>query len=81
MNQLAAVEAGAGDMHRAATLLAVAARMVEEQGAGWPPDEHPIFEQTRRMSADALGEADFTRAWTVGAAMAWQEAVSLARQG
>lgn len=81
LNQLAAIEAVSGDMSRAATLLAVAARMVEEQGAGWPPDEEPIFEQTRRASADALGEADFARAWTAGVTMPWQEAASLAEPG
>lgn len=81
LNQLAAIEAQSGDMSRAATLLAVAARMVEEQGAGWPPDEEPIFEQTRRASMTALGEDEFAQAWTVGTAMAWQEAAALAQPG
>ena len=81
LNQLAAIDAHSGDMSRAATLLAVAARMVEEQGAGWPPDEEPIFEQTRQAAVDALGEADFARAWTAGVAMPWQEAASLAQPG
>ena len=81
LNQLAAIDADSGDISRAATLLAVAARMVEEQGAGWPPDEEPVFEQTRRASANALGEADFARAWSAGTAMTWQEAAALAQQG
>lgn len=79
LNQLAAIDADSGDVSRAATLLAVAARMVEEQGAGWPPDEEPVFEQTRRASVDALGEAEFARAWTAGAAMSWREAAALAQ--
>ncbi|MBV8528140.1 MAG: tetratricopeptide repeat protein [Candidatus Dormibacteraeota bacterium] len=80
-NQLAAIEAQSGDMARAAALLGLAERMVEEQGAGWPPDEAPVFERTRRMSADALGEDGFARAWTAGAAMSWQEVAAPAHPG
>lgn len=78
-NQLAAIEAQAGDMERAAALLGIAERMLGEQGAGWPPDEAPVFERTRQLSAEALGEVDFTRAWTAGAAMSWREAAALAQ--
>lgn len=80
-NQLAAIEAQSGDMSRAAQLLGVAERMVEEQGAGWPPDEEPIFEDTRRTAAEALGDAGFARARAAGAAMSWQDAAALARPG
>lgn len=80
-NQLAAIDAQAGDMGRAATLLAVAARMVEEQGAGWPPDEAPVFEQTKQVCARSLGEDSFQRAWSTGAALSWQQAADLATSG
>lgn len=46
-------------MSRAAQLLGVAERMVEEQGAGWPPDEEPLFGHTRRTAPEGLGEAGF----------------------
>ena len=80
-NQLAAIDAQAGEMARAATLLAVAARMVEEQGAGWPPDEAPVFEQTRLACVQSLGEDVFQRASSAGAALSWQEAADLAMSG
>lgn len=78
LNQLAAIDAACGDASRAATLLAAAEHMVEEQGAGWPPDEGPVFEETRRTCLQALGEAVFQKAWSSGAAMSWQQAAATA---
>jgi tetratricopeptide (TPR) repeat protein len=76
-NQLAAIDAQAGAASRAATLLAAAERMIEEQRAEWPPDEAPVFEQTRRTCEQSLGEAGFRQAWARGAGMSWREAGGL----
>lgn len=79
LNQLAAIDAQAGNMTQAVTLLRVASRMVEEQGAEWPPDEAPVFEHTRERCMQVLGEELFQRAWAMASAMSWQEAAAAAR--
>jgi hypothetical protein len=69
LNQLAAIAIEASDFARAATLLGAALRMVEEQGAEWPPDELPVLQASRAAASAALGAGDFERAWSSGAAM------------
>jgi tetratricopeptide (TPR) repeat protein len=63
---------------RASQLLGAAAQMVDQQGAAWPPDEAPLFEQTRRATAQALGIAVFEANWSAGCAMSVSDAVSYA---
>jgi tetratricopeptide (TPR) repeat protein len=81
LNGLAALAVRAGDPQRAATLLAVAARLVEEQGASWPPDEAPRFERSRSAAARALGPGAFERAWVSGRSLALEAALTLATTG
>jgi tetratricopeptide (TPR) repeat protein len=78
VNQLAALAVDSSDFARAATLLGAAERMVEDQGAEWPPDELPVFQASRDAAAAALAAADVERAWSRGAAMSVDELVRLA---
>lgn len=78
VNQLAAVAVETGEFARAATLLGAAERMVENQGAEWPPDELPVFQASRDAAAAALAAVDFERAWSRGAAMSVDELIRLA---
>jgi hypothetical protein len=78
VNQLAAVAVETGDFALAATLLGAAERMVEDQGAEWPPDELPVLQASRDAASAALAAADFERAWSRGAAMSVDELIRLA---
>jgi tetratricopeptide (TPR) repeat protein len=80
LNQLAAVATAAREPARAATLLGAAARMVDDQGAEWPPDELPVFQASRGAASAALGAADFELAWACGAAMSVNEASRFASE-
>ncbi len=73
LNQLAAVAVDAHDPVRAATLLGAAARMVEDQGAEWPPDELPVFQASKGAATAALAAAHFEQAWSRGARMSVPE--------
>jgi tetratricopeptide (TPR) repeat protein len=81
LNGLAALAVRAGDPQRASTLLAVASRLVEEQGASWPPDEAPRFERSRSAAAKALGPGAFERAWASGRSLALDAALTVATAG
>jgi tetratricopeptide (TPR) repeat protein len=81
LNGLAALAVRSGDPQRAATLLAVASRLVEEQGASWPPDEAPRFERSRTAAVKALGLEAFERAWASGQSLALDAALTLATKG
>ena len=78
VNQLAAVAVETGDFALAATLLGAAERMVEDQGAEWPPDELPVLQASRDAASAALAASDFERAWSRGAAMSVDELIRLA---
>lgn len=78
LNSLAAIAVASHDFKRAATLLSAADRMVTEQGAAWPPDEGPHFEQSRAAAAEALGPAAFQQVWSAGRLLSVDEAVSYA---
>ena len=52
--------------------------MVEAQGAAWPPDERPHYEQTVAKLTEALGAAEFERVRAAGQSLAASEAVELA---
>jgi tetratricopeptide (TPR) repeat protein len=77
-NQLAAVAVASGEMERAVTLLASAARLVEDQGASWPPDEAPVFEASSATARRALGEDAFEAGWARGKGMPWRDAANYA---
>jgi hypothetical protein len=78
LNSLAAIAVASLDFERAATLLSAADRMVTEQGAAWPPDEGPHFEQSRAAAAEALGPAAFQQVWSAGRLLSVDEAVRYA---
>jgi tetratricopeptide (TPR) repeat protein len=81
LNQLAALAIESVQMVRGAILLAAAARMVDEQGAGWPPDEAPVFEASTTAARAALDEETFDTNWSRGATMTWREAAEYALEG
>lgn len=80
-NQLAAIAVAEGEPQRAAILLAVAARMVEEQGAQWPPDEAPVFAASRASARVELGDDGFVACDRRGNEMSWRDATAYARLG
>ena len=62
INSLAAVTAAQGDAERAATLIGMAAAMLDRAGGEWPPDEREQYDETlTRVTAalppDALADA------------------------
>lgn len=66
---------------RAAELLGAASQLVEGQGAAWPPDEAPIFQQSKDAALRALGPTEFGAAWSAGRAMPVSAAVDYALAG
>lgn len=78
LSALAACALDAKQFGRAAHLLGAASQMVEQQGAAWPPDEAPLFEQTKKAAAQALGLVEFDAAWSAGLAMDVADIVSYA---
>jgi hypothetical protein len=76
LNAHAAIAVETTDYERAVKLLSAADRLVTEQGAEWPPDEGPIFEQSRARAAEALSRDAFERAWSTGRGQSVPEAVS-----
>ena len=78
-NQLAAIAVAAGEPQRAATLLAMAAGMVEEQRTEWPPDEAPVFAASRASARSALGDDAFDVCHKRGSEMSWRDATAYAR--
>jgi non-specific serine/threonine protein kinase len=78
LSALAATAAEGQKFQRAAQLLGAATRMMDEQGAAWPPDEAPLFAQTREAASQALGSFEFNAAWARGRAMPSREAVAYA---
>jgi tetratricopeptide (TPR) repeat protein len=78
LNGLAAVAVETGAFERAATLLGVAAAMVERQGNAWPPDQAPHFQRSRAAAAGALDADRFERAWAAGRGLPPARAVQLA---
>lgn len=77
LSRLAAVAVARGDLRRAATLIGAAEAMITAQGAAWPPDERPHYEQTITMLTD-MGEADFEEARLEGHNLSAREAVEAA---
>jgi len=78
LSRLAAVAVQRGDLQRAATLIGAAEAMMTAQGAAWPPDERPHYEQTITALTDAMGTADFEEARLEGHKLSSHEAVEVA---
>lgn len=81
LNQLAAIEVGCGAVERAAVLLGAAARLMEDQAAGWPPDEAPVFRASSDGARHELGAASFDECRRRGASMTLEQAIEFARAG
>jgi tetratricopeptide (TPR) repeat protein len=79
LNGFAALAAAHGDWQGAATLLAAASLMMQEQGAAWPPDEAARFERCRAAAAKALGAEGFESAWASAMSLSVDASVTLAK--
>ena len=78
LNSLAAVARDRGEHERAATLLGAAEALVEAQGAAWPPDERPHYEQSVATLTEAMGAAEYERVRAAGRSLSSHEAVDYA---
>src|SRR5262245_28498689 len=78
---IAAVAVLRHEFDRAATLVGAAEALVEAQGAAWPPDERPHYEQMVATLNEAMGTADFDRCRAVGRAMSERGVVTFALGG
>lgn len=78
LSRLAAVAVERGELERGATPIGAAETMMEAQGAAWPPDERPHYEQTLTKLADTMGAAEFERARAEGRSLSTHESVQLA---
>jgi non-specific serine/threonine protein kinase len=78
LSRLAAVAAQRREPNRAAMLIGAAEAMMTAQGAAWPPDERPSYEQTVSMLATSMGSAEFENARGGGRTLGTHEAVEFA---
>ena len=78
LSALAACAIELKQLRRAAELLGAAEQMVEAQGVAWPPDEAPIFEQSKDAVSRALSPPEFAAAWSAGRAMPVSAAMDFA---
>ena len=78
LNSLSAVARDRGQLERAATMIGAAEAMVEAQGAAWPPDERPHYEQTLATLSEAMSSGEFERARAKGHSMSSSVAVAFA---
>jgi len=78
LSGLAAIATERGAFERGAILIGAAEAMLESQGAAWPPDERPHYEQTLLKLSGAMDPDGFDRRRAQGHAMASSEAVALA---
>lgn len=78
LNSLAAVARDRGELERAATLVGAAEAMMEAQGAAWPPDERPHYEQSVAILTEAMSSAAFERVRAAGHSLTSREAVDFA---
>lgn len=78
LSRLAAVAVDRGDPERAATLIGAAEAMMTAQGAAWPPNERPHYEQTITTLSGVMGAADFEKARLDGSKLPAHEAVKAA---
>lgn len=76
INGLAAVIAAKGDHHRAATMLGLAAAMLERAGGEWPPDEREQYEATMRLLRGTLDPIDLEAGRAAGASMSREDGVT-----
>jgi len=78
INGLAAVTAAKGAHQRAATLVGIAAAMLERAGGQWPPDERKQHEETLSTLTTALSPDELRDALTRGAGLSVTDAVAFA---
>ena len=78
INGLAAATAAQGEHERAATLLGLAAAMLERAGGEWPPDERQQYDETTVALGVALGSAGRDAARARGAAMSTPDGIAYA---
>ena len=77
----AGLAAGAGELTRAAVLMAAADELRDTSGAALPARLRPRHEETGRIARDGLGDDAFTAATDEGRAQSRQDAVGLALAG
>ena len=78
VNSLAAVTAAKGDHERAATLLGMAAAMLDRAGGEWPPDEREQYDETLALVTSALDPDVLADARARGAAFSVTDGVAYA---
>jgi hypothetical protein len=78
LEDLAGVALDAGDPARAARLLAAAAIRREQLGFPLSDDDRAKVERDVAAARAALGECEFTAAWTIGRSWTLKEAVDVA---
>ena len=78
INGLAAVTAAKGDHERAATLVGMAAAMLERAGGEWPPDEREQYDETLATVTAGLAPDVLAGARTRGAGFSVTDGVAYA---
>ena len=78
INSVAAVAAAKGDHERAATLIGMAAAMLERAGGEWPPDEREQYDETLATVTAGLPPDVLAAARARGAAMSLTDGVAYA---
>jgi hypothetical protein len=78
LNNFAAVAVEKMEHERAAKLLGAAESILEAQGASWPPDEGPHFQQSLNRVIENHPPDDFERVWRDGMKFSIEEAIRFA---
>jgi tetratricopeptide (TPR) repeat protein len=78
INSLGAVAAAKGEHERAATLIGMAAAMLERSGGAWPPDEREQYGQTLASVSAALSPEVLANARSRGAGYSIADGVAYA---
>jgi hypothetical protein len=78
LEALAAAERLANNLNLAVRFLGAAARLWASVGAMRTPESLPLYERTSSALRDALGAAEFDRAWQEGAAAPLEEIIRAA---
>ena len=75
---LGAIRARKGDAGRAASLLAAAEAILTSNGAIFDPGDQPLFDESKALATNQLGEGRFVKAWQEGAIMSADQAFKVA---
>lgn len=81
LEALAYIDATEGHGHEAARMLAASDAAREEIGYPRPPVDVPGYEQAVTAARSALGEEEFAAAWSEGAGLSLDDAVSAVTRG